>query len=131
MRMNEGKFNKEVVMSQFEMLPNEVELGSWTLNYLPQGGGRYTGPLTVTDQRLLFKATFDTSAVGALRELIIYKDTHGFLVIPKSRIKNIAKKSGLLKKQVLITLDNGDVHTFDYGMLSIEKLAAAIEKRQA
>jgi len=118
-------------MSNFEMLPQEVELGTWTLNYLPQGGGRYTGPLTVTDLRLLFKATFDTSAVGALKELIIYKDTHGYLVIPKNRIKSVAKKSGLLKKQVLVTLDNGDVHTFDYGMLSIEKLAAAIEKKQA
>jgi hypothetical protein len=118
-------------MSHFEMLPDEKELGTWTLNYLPQGGGRYTGPLTVTDRRLLFKATFDTSAAGALRELIIYKDTHGYLVIPKNRIKNIARKSSLLKKQVLVTLDNGDVHTFDYGMLSVDKLAAAIETRQS
>lgn len=118
-------------MSRFEMHADEKELGTWTMNYLPPGGGRFTGPLTVTDQRLLFKATFDTSAVGALRELILYKDTHGYLVIPKNRIKSIARKNSLLKKQVLVTLDNGDMHTFDYGMLSVEKLAAAIESRKA
>jgi hypothetical protein len=118
-------------MSQFEMLPGEVELGTWTLNYLPPGGGRFTGPLTVTDQRLLFKATFDTSSLGVLRELIIYKDTHGYLVIPKNRIKDVARKSSLLKKQVRVILDDGEVHTFDYGMLSVDKLAAAVETRKA
>lgn len=115
-------------MGKFELLPNETEFGSWTLNYLPQGGGRYTGPLTVTNQRLLFWATFDTSVVGALRELIIYKDSYGFVSIPKNRIKSVAVKSSLFKKQVLVTLDNGDIHTFDYGMLSVRKLVEAIEK---
>lgn len=118
-------------MSQLELLPDERELGSWTLNYLPPGGGRYTGPLSVTDRRLLFQATFDSSLAGSLKELIIYRDTHGFLVIPKERIRQVERKSGFLKKQVLVTLDSGEVHTFDYGMLSVDKLAAAIEAKKA
>lgn len=117
-------------MSRFEMHAGEKELGTWTLNYTPPGGGRYTGPLTVTDQRLVFKAAFETSTAGALRELVIYRDTHGYLVIPKTRIKNVARKSSLLKKQVLVALDNSEVHTFDTGMLSAEKLAAAIMGRK-
>ena len=39
-------------MAQFEMLPDEKEIGHWTLNYIPASGGRFTGPLTVTNQRL-------------------------------------------------------------------------------
>ena len=117
-------------MSWFELLPHEKELGTWTLNYRPPGGGRYTGPLVVTDQRLVFKATFDTSAVGALRQLVICIDTRGYRVIPKGRIREVARMSRLLKKQVRITLDNGEVHTFDYGMLSVGRLAAAIEARK-
>jgi len=120
-------FLQEAGVCQVELLPDEKELGTWTLNYLPQGGGRYTGPLTVTDKRLLFKAAFDASAPGALRELLIYKDTRGYLVIPKSRIRRVARAGRLLKKQVRVTLDSGDVHTFDYGMMNTGKLAAAIE----
>jgi len=36
---------------------------------------------------------------------------------------------GFLKKKVAITLTNGNVHTLDYGMLSVEKIAEAIRQR--
>jgi hypothetical protein len=115
-------------MANYQLQPKETEFGKWTLNYLPPGGGRYTGPLVVTSQRLIFDAHFDTSVGGALRELIIVSGTHGVVSIPKSRIKGVEVAKSLMKKQVKVTLDNSDVHTFDYGMLSVDKIAEAIKK---
>jgi hypothetical protein len=116
-------------MAQFEMLPDENEIGHWTLNYIPASGGRYTGPLTVTNLRLLFDAQFNTSAVGSLRELMVFKGTWGYIAIPKSRIQKVDVVSSMLKKKVVVTLDNGEAHTFDYGMLSVQKIAEAINAR--
>ena len=116
-------------MAQFEMLPEEKEIGHWTLNYIPASGGRFTGPLTVTNQRILFDAQFNTSAAGALRELMVFKGTWGYIAIPKSRIQKTAVVSSMLKKKVVVTLDNGEAHTFDYGMLSVQKIAEAINSR--
>ena len=113
----------------FELAPGEQELGSWTLNYVPPEGGRYTGKLTVTDRRLLFDARFDTSLSGTLRELVIVAGSHGYVAIEKSAIRNVEVKSGMLKKKVIVTLEDGREHTFDYGMLSVAKIAAAIEQR--
>jgi len=115
-------------MSHFQLLPNETELGKWTLNYLPPGGGRYTGPLVVTNQRLIFDAKFDTSVAGALRELLIIEGSQGIVSIPKSRVKGVEVSKSFAKKQVKVTLDNGDLHTFDYGMLRVDKIAEAIKK---
>jgi hypothetical protein len=117
------------IMAQIEMLPDEKEIGHWTLNYIPASGGRYTGPLTVTNQRLLFDAQFNTSAPGALRELMVFKGTWGYIAIPKSRIRKVDVSSSMLKKKVVVTLENGETHTFDYGMLSVQKIAEAINAR--
>ena len=116
-------------MSDFQLESGEQELGDWTINYLPPDGGRYTGKLVVTNQRLLFDAKFDTSVTGALKELIIISGSHGYLSIPKASIQNVEVKSGFFKKKVIVTLQDGKPHTFDYGMLSVKKVAAAIEQR--
>jgi hypothetical protein len=116
-------------MSQFELLDGENEIDSWTINYLPPDGGRYTGKLLVTNQRLLFDAKFDTSATGALKELLIISGSHGYLSIPKPTIQNVEVKSGFFKKKVILTLQDGKQHTFDYGMMSVAKLAVAIEQK--
>jgi hypothetical protein len=116
-------------MAQFEMLPDEKEIGHWTLNYIPASGGRFTGPLTVTNQRLLFDAQFNTSVTGTLRELMVFKGTWGYIAIPKSRVHKVDVVSSMLKKKVVVTLDNGEAHTFDYGMLSVQKIAEAINAR--
>jgi len=116
-------------MGHFELQPGEVELGTWTLNFLPQGGGRFTGPLTVTNQRILFDAKFNTSVSGALSEIVVWKGSWGFVAIPKDRVKNVEIQSSMLKKKVSVTLDDGSVHTFDYGMLGVQKIADAIKQR--
>ncbi|MBN2113893.1 MAG: hypothetical protein JW785_07190 [Acidimicrobiia bacterium] len=111
----------------YTLAEGERELGSWTLNYLPPGGGRYTGKLVVTDRRLLFDARFDTSVGGVLRQLIIYEGDQGYLEIPKTSIRATEVRSGLLSKRVVVTLEDGSQHAFDYGMLSVKKVAEAIE----
>ena len=49
--------------------------------------------------------------------------------IPKDMITNVEVKKSFFKKKVMLTLDTGEVHTFDYGMLPIDKVAAAIEQK--
>jgi hypothetical protein len=112
-----------------ELDPGERELGDWTLNYVPPDGGRYTGKLIVTDRRLLFDAKFDTSLTGTLRELVVVGGSYGYLSIPKERISSVDTKSSMLKKKVEVTLDDGSVHVFDYGMLSVAKVSEAIQQR--
>jgi hypothetical protein len=105
----------------------EQELGSWTINYLPPGGGRYTGKLLVTDRRLLFDAKFDTSIGGVIDQLMNQYGDNGILSIPKADISAVKKKSGLLKKQAIVTLTDGQEHVFDYGALSVDKVIAALQ----
>ena len=111
-------------MGAFTYEPGEQELGSWTVNYKPPWGGRYTGKLFVTDRRLLYDAKFDTSAMGIATDLIITSlQSEGHLEIPRDRIAS----SGLDgRTKVLVTLDDGSEHRFDYGMMSAKKIAAAI-----
>ena len=116
-------------MSNIELESGESKLGSWTLNYKPPGGGRYTGKLVVTNARVLFDAQFDTSMTGAFKELLIMSGSHGYLSIPKSSIQSTDVKSSFFKKTVTVTLGDNTAHTFDYGMLSVKKVAAAIQAR--
>jgi hypothetical protein len=113
----------------FELAEGERELGSWTINYIPPDGGRYTGSLVVTDRRLLFDARFDTSLAGSLKELIIIEGSHGYVEIDKAAILKVDVKSSFLKKKVIVTVADGREHVFDYGMLSVEKLAEAVRQR--
>lgn len=116
-------------MPELDLRPGEIELGKWTLNLLPHGGGRFTGPLTVTNQRLVFLSKFGTSAMGALHDFIVRQGDWGWLSIPKDQIKKADIVDTLIKKKVALTLTDGSVHTLDYGMLSVEKIAEAIQKK--
>lgn len=107
----------------------ERVLGEWTMNYLPPTGGRYTGKLTVSDRRMCFAATFDTSLRGTLAQLVLVTGAEGYVEIPKSSITAVEAQRSLLRKRVLVTLDDGSRHTFDYGALSVDKVVAAIEQR--
>ena len=116
-------------MSVFELEENEKEIGSWTTNYLPPDGGRYTGKMVVTDKRVLFDAKFDTSLTGTFGELFIVSGSHGYISIPKEKIQSVEGKSSLFSKKVFIKLDDGKTHTINNGMLSIEKMAEAIKQK--
>ena len=111
-------------MAKFDYESGEQELGSWTVNYKPPGGGRFTGKLYVTDRRLLYDAKFDSSVSGVLNDLVsVQLGSEGQLIIPKDQIAS----SGLDgRAKVLVTLTDGSEHRFDYGVMSAKKIAAAI-----
>jgi hypothetical protein len=119
-----------------------VELGTWTINYLPEEGGRLTGKLQVTDEDVSFRALYDSSfktvakgiglAAGSLAASgggLVYLREDGSdaeIVIPRGIIAGAsAAKKGLMKQVVVDTTD-GQKFVFDYGMLSVKKLVAAI-----
>jgi hypothetical protein len=106
-------------------------LGVWTLNYLPPQGGRYTGPLLVTDRRLLFQPRFDASPGGVLKELVPFRDTRGLVAIPKERVCRVERRGRFLRRQLAVLLDGGEMHVFDRGLLGVDALAKAIDRRRA
>jgi hypothetical protein len=109
---------------------DEVDLGTWSLFYLPPGGGKYNGKLTVTNRRLLYDAMFDASFKGMIVEALTIKwGSEGYLEIDKQHIQSVEVQKKLLSKKCILTLTDGSRHTFDYGALSIDKTVAAIEAR--
>lgn len=113
-------------MKAIELLPGERRLGAWTLNYLSPWGGRYAGPLVVTDRRLLFQPRFDASPGGVLKGLAPFRDTRGLVAIPRERVRGVEKGGRFPRRQVAVILDNGERHVFDRGLMGVDKLAAAI-----
>jgi len=116
-------------MAQIELEPDESAIDTWTITYMPPSGGKYLGKLTVTNKRLIYDAKFDVSMAGFVEEALFYKfGSEGYVVIPKSRILKVDVKKSLLSKKVLVTLDNGQVHVFDYGALNVDPVAQAIQR---
>lgn len=103
----------------------EQELGHWTIFYVPPGGGKYNGKLTVTNQRLLYDAKFDASLGGVL----VNATAKGGIQIDKSNIAKVEVQKSFFSKKAILTLSDGSKHIFDYGALSIDKCAAAIQAR--
>jgi hypothetical protein len=111
-------------VAKFDYEAGEEELGSWTVNYKPPGGGRFTGKLFVTDRRLLYDAKFDNSVTGLLNDLVsVHLGSEGYLIIAKDQIKTSVMDG---RSKVMVTLEDGSEHRFDYGVMSAKKIAAAI-----
>ena len=117
--------------------------GTWTVNYLPEEGGRYTGKLTVTDEKLLFKSLYessnktivkaiflDVSAYAAAGGHNVYRysnDDEVCVDIPVGDIVGVEGVRKFLMKRAVVTLREGSTFVFDYGLLSVKKLVAAIQ----
>lgn len=116
-------------MADFILEPGETKIDTWTVIYQSPNGGKFNGKLLITDKKLYYDARFDVSTVGLLGEALFVKSgSEDYLAIPKTRIANIETKKSFLKKRVILTLDNGQIHIFDYGMLNIDKIVDAIKK---
>lgn len=111
--------------SDIDMDPGETAIDTWTLFYVPPEGGKFNGKLTITNRRLLYRATDDASFAGVLRN----RAARGFLEIGKDEISDIAVHKKLLSKKAVVTLADGSVHTFDYCAMNIDKCVAAMEAR--
>ncbi len=117
-------------MSNFKCNKNEKELGRWTTNFIPHGGGRYTGQLVVTDQRVVFHAKFDTSLQGVIGDLFFINtsETGHLIAIPKEHISEIATKISFLNKRILLNTNDGQSYIVDNGMLPVENILHALSK---
>lgn len=114
----------------YEMLPDEKVLNTWTILYETPKGGKYNGKLTVTTKRLLYDAKFDVSSKGLIEEALFIKwGSEDFVVIPRDRIKEVVISRSFFAKKVILTLDNDSKHIFNYGMLNIDPVAEAIMKK--
>lgn len=114
----------------FTLGADEKILDTWTILYIPPGGGKYNGKLTVTDKRLLYDAQYDVSAKGLLSEALFIKwGSEGYLDIEKAAIINVQAEKNFFAKKAILTLADGSTHTFHYGALNIDKLLAAINAR--
>ncbi len=115
----------------------------WTINYIPEEGGRYTGKIRVSEEEIRFvslyesgnktivKAIFlDVATFAAAGGHMVYRysnDKEAVVAMPVGEITSVkAAKKGLFKR-VVITMKNKEVFTFDYGLLSVVKLVESIQ----
>jgi hypothetical protein len=115
---------------------------TWSINYEPEEGGRVTGKLTVDDENVSFVALYDSSNATILKSIAgavggfaasgghaVYlsdNDSELEFRLPKSEIASTATVKKMLTKRVIVTMNGGHKFTFNYGMLSVDDLAAAI-----
>jgi hypothetical protein len=117
-------------MGSMPLDEGERSLGTWTILYLPPEGGRYNGKLNVTDRRLIYDAKFDISASGVVDQTLFFTwGSEGYVVIPKERIQRVEAKKSFTAKKIILTLDDGQEHVFNYGMMSIDKVVDAINQK--
>ena len=120
--------SQKLKIMKFELHPEENKIDTWTILYMPPGGGKFNGKLTVTNKRLLYDAQFDVSAKGLLSEALFAKwGSEGYLEINKEDITDVQAEKSFLAKKAIITLNDGSKHVFNYGMLNIDKVVEAIK----
>ncbi|MCL1594976.1 MAG: hypothetical protein M3132_11560 [Actinomycetia bacterium] len=114
----------------------------WTINYLPEEGGRLTGKLALTDDHLRFTALYDSSnaqvakgiglalgtfAVSGGHASYFHDTSDDFaIVLPRADVDHADLRKKGLMKQAVVTMKDGSSFVFDYGMLNPKKLVAAI-----
>jgi hypothetical protein len=121
---------------------SETELGEWTINYLPEEGGRYTGKLKVGASELRFTSLYESSNKTIIKAIfidvatyaasgghLIYRystDKEAIVALPTKEISSVeATKKGIMNRAE-VTMRDGPTFIFNYGMLPVKKLVEAI-----
>jgi hypothetical protein len=114
----------------------------WTINYLPEEGGRITGKLKLTDTDLEYTGLYDSSnkevikgissALGTFAvsggHVSYFHDTStdfGF-TLPRADVDHADLNKKGFMKQAVVTMKDGSTFVFDYGLLNPKNLIAAI-----
>ncbi|RKX78633.1 MAG: hypothetical protein DRP70_11375 [Spirochaetes bacterium] len=114
----------------------------WVINYIPEEGGRYTGKIKVSEEELRFVSLYESSNKTIVKAIFldvatfasagghtVYRysnNDEAIVALPAGEIANVtAAKKGLFKRAV-ITMKDGQVFVFDYGLLSVGKLVERI-----
>jgi hypothetical protein len=115
-------------MAKPEMQDGEEIIDSWTLNFKPTAGGRFTGKFFITNQRVIFDAAQDNSSLlAALSDRSF--GSHGILSVDFGDIKEVVTEKKMFKKSVIIHVGDGEQLRFDYGMLSVDKLVDTLKEQ--
>ena len=117
-------------MSNIELLQDENKINTWTLMYVPPSGGKFNGKLTITNKRLIYEAKYEASVLGTIAASSAYApNSLGFSILPKDDILTVETSKNFLSKKSILTMKNGEKHTFNYGMLNIDKVVTAINQK--
>ena len=123
---------------KFELQPGEAKVGKWTINYLPPTGGKFVGKMLITDRRILFapqNPKHDNSLAAAIDDFPVDGVRGGgkrlrwdgeSLSISRADVRSVEKRRSGITKQVVVTLADEQEYVFDYGVLSVDKLAATL-----
>jgi hypothetical protein len=124
---------------KFELEPGEAKVGKWTITYVPPTGGKFVGKLLITDRRILFapqNPKQDLSLATAIDDFRV-DGVRGYgtrnhwdgesLSISRADVRSVQKRRSGMMKQVVVTLADGKEFVFDYGVLSVDKLATTLE----
>ncbi len=114
----------------------------WSINFLPQEGGRITGKLKLTDDFLVYRGLYDSSnaqvikgiglalgtyaASGGHASYFHNTDTDFGFTLPRVDVAGAEMRKRGLMKQAVVSMNDGSTFVFDYGMLSPKNLIAAI-----
>ncbi len=115
----------------------------WTINYIPEKGGRFTGKLKVSEEEVRFKSLYESSHKTIVKAIFldvatftaagghsVYRysnDDEAVVALPAGEIAGVeAAKKGLFKR-IVITMKDGRTFVFDYGLLSVGKLVDRIK----
>lgn len=121
-------------METIELLPDEKIIDTWSINYFPPVGGKgqlCNGKLTVTNKKLHFLPSMLVDIKDALQGIsgnLLDSDVEP-IIIQKDKILRIETIKKLFDKKILITTENGQTHSFGYGLRGIDKAVNAIKQQ--
>ncbi|GAB2808762.1 hypothetical protein [Ferruginibacter profundus] len=114
-------------MSQAMLQPGETAIDTWAIFYSPSAEKKFNGKLTVTNKRLIYRTVYDAAYNPASYHVAFDKEDKDIVfLIDKADIVRVDTQKSLLAKKVILTLSDGSKHEFNYGVMSVDKLADAI-----
>ncbi|MBV9883893.1 MAG: hypothetical protein JO276_12870 [Sphingomonadaceae bacterium] len=115
--------------SSLEVQPGETSVGSWLVALLGRGAG-FSGILTVTDRRVLFKPKVaGTSLMGMLISQIPTAKARNIVVLRRDEIASVSSRKALIDTRIIITARDGTTYMFNRGVVSADPILAALGQK--
>lgn len=114
---------------RYPLCETEVELGTWTTDFIIPDNGCYRVNLTITNINLIFLGVFDL-CLNSLIDLASF-ETYGndqFLIITRKNIILVTPRKSVLNKQITIMTCDNNEYIIDHGMLPIDPILEALGK---
>lgn len=115
---------------KIELLPGEEMINHWTILFQPENQ-KFNGKITVTDQRVIYEIQYDVSSLSKIyaNSRMLTKGDIGVIEINKNDIYDVSVEKSFFAKKCHVKTTDGNVYTFNYGMLNIDPVAEAIRKK--